>query len=87
MSDYREMTNIYKAKRTGQIDAKVVKPKGKKRKTDKPWCVVIDWGAPWRARKHYFTKEEDARKYSRKYDARYGPVKTTLLHNEVEVLQ
>lgn len=70
MSMYREEVNKYKAKRLGQTDAKVVAPKGKKKKVAKPWSVLISWGnednykwKPWRT---YFEKEHDARAYLRK---------------------
>lgn len=70
MSDYKEEVNKYKAKRLGVVDAKVVAPKGKKKKVDKPWSVLISWGnednykwKPWRT---FFEKEHDARAYLRK---------------------
>lgn len=70
MSEYREELNKYKAKRTGIVDAKVVAPKGKKKKVAKPWVVVTMWAddnhikwKPWRTE---FAKEHDARAYLRK---------------------
>lgn len=70
MSDYKDEVNKYKAKRIGQTDAKVVAPKGRKRKVDKPWVVWLksekerrfEW-EPW---KHEFAKEHDARAFLRK---------------------
>jgi hypothetical protein len=74
MSDYREEINKYKAKRTGQTDAKVVAPKGRKKKAPKPWAVLYTFffrglsskldAKPFR---HEFAKEEDAR---HEYDKR-----------------
>jgi hypothetical protein len=68
MSEYREEVNEYKAKRIGQVDAKVVAPKGRKKKVDKPWCVTITYHMfpKWRPRTHHFTKEHDARAFYRK---------------------
>lgn len=67
---YREEVNKYKAKRLGQTDAKVVAPKGKKRKVDKPWVVWIkvasDSQFKWKPWKHEFAKEHDARAFLRK---------------------
>lgn len=65
MGTYREETNEYKAKRAGIVDAKVVAPKGRKKRVEKPWTVWIKptidpkW-APW---KHEFQHEHDARNY------------------------
>jgi hypothetical protein len=68
MSDYKDELNKYKAKRTGIVDAKVVAPKGKKKKVDKPWCVVTVWGSfpQWGPSRAHFEKEHDARAYLRK---------------------
>jgi hypothetical protein len=72
MSDYREEVNKYKSKRLGQTDAKVVAPKGRKKKVDKPWCVVVftSWGnegnSEWKPWRNLFAKEHDARAYLRK---------------------
>ena len=68
MSDYREQVNTYKAKRTGQTDAKVVAPKGRKKKVDKPWCVVVTYTAftSWGPRRTEFQHEHDARAFMRK---------------------
>lgn len=70
MSMYREELNKYKAKRTGIVDAKVVAPKGKKKKVDKPWVVVVQWtdDSPikWSPIRSAFVKEHDARAYLRK---------------------
>jgi hypothetical protein len=69
---YREEVNKYKAKRIGQTDAKVVAPKGKKRKVHKPWCVVMVWNhtnsttSIWKPTRTEFEKEHDARAYLRK---------------------
>ena len=70
MTSYREEVNKYKAKRTGQTDAKVVAPKGRKKKVDKPWTVWLK-SAPesrfkWEPWKHEFAKEHDARAFLRK---------------------
>lgn len=70
MSMYREELNKYKAKRLGQTDAKVVAPKGRKKKVDKPWVVWLksDLGIAfkWEPWKHEFAKEHDARAFLRK---------------------
>jgi len=68
MSDYRERTNQYKAKLTGQVDAKVVAPKGRKKKVDKPWCVVVFYHRwpTWKPDRNEFQHEVDARWYLRK---------------------
>jgi hypothetical protein len=68
MSDYRERANEYKAKRIGQVDAKVVAPKGRKKKVDKPWCVTLTYQSfpQWKPWAHYFAKEHDARAFYRK---------------------
>ena len=65
MSDYRERANAYKAKRIGQVDAKVVAPKGRKKKVDKPWCVWVKFTIEpkWEPMKHEFQHEHDARAY------------------------
>lgn len=65
MSMYREVLNKYKAKRLGQTDAKVVAPKGKKKKVDKPWVVWVKFSvdAKWKPWKHEFQHEHDARAY------------------------
>lgn len=82
MSSYREEVNKYKAKRTGQTDAKVVAPKGKKKKVDKPWCVVTEYsdkfGFNWKPWRNYFEKEHDARAYLRK-ESNYGKWSTVWL--------
>ena len=86
MSDYRDEVSHYKAKRIGQVDAKVVAPKGRKKKVDKPWCVTLvskyfpQWG-PW---KHDFAKEHDARAfYRKKVSSNYYSV--TLEHDSVVI--
>ena len=68
MSEYRHEVSIYKAKRIGQTDAKVVAPKGRKKKVAKPWCVVVSYSAfpSWGPRRHEFQHEHDARAYLRK---------------------
>ena len=70
MSMYREEINKYKAKREGIVDAKVVAPKGRKKKVDKPWCVVTThehfFGIKWKPWRNYFKNEHDARSYLRK---------------------
>lgn len=67
MSMYREELNKYKAKRVGIVDAKVVAPKGRKKKVTKPWTVVIRWHYPsWSDTHYHFEKEHDARKYLHK---------------------
>lgn len=70
MSDYREEVSKYKAKVIGQVDAKVVAPKGRKKKVFKPWCVVTEYGSRlqfnWKPWRHYFEHEHDARNYLRK---------------------
>lgn len=70
MSDYKAESNKYKAKRTGQIDAKVVAPKGRKKKVDKPWCVVTHYDFTWartdKPYRNYFQHEHDARAFLRK---------------------
>lgn len=70
MSMYREEVNKYKAKRLGQTDAKVVAPKGKKKKVAKPWVVWFALGEgstlKWKPWKHEFAKEHDARSFLRK---------------------
>ena len=65
MSDYREELNKYKAKRTGVVDAKVVAPKGRKKKVDKPWVVWVKFSidSKWKPWKHEFQHEHDARAY------------------------
>lgn len=65
MSSYREEANKYKAKRAGIVDAKVVAPKGKKKKIDKPWVVWVKFivNPQWKPWKHEFAKEHDARAY------------------------
>jgi len=67
MSDYREGVNKYKAKREGIVDAKVVAPKGKKKKVNKPWVVWLALGEgstlKWKPWKHEFQHEHDARAY------------------------
>jgi hypothetical protein len=65
MSDYREGVNKYKAKREGIVDAKVVAPKGKKKKVAKPWVVWLKFSAhpQWKPWKHEFQHEHDARAY------------------------
>ena len=82
MSSYREEVNKYKAKRTGQTDAKVVAPKGTKKKVDKPWCVVTHYTrqdfSRWKPWRKYFEKEHDARAYLRK-ESNYGKWKTLWL--------
>ena len=70
MSDYRDEVNKYKAKRIGQTDAKVVAPKGRKKKVAKPWTVWLK-SAPearfkWEPWKHEFQHEHDARSFLRK---------------------
>lgn len=67
MSMYREEVNKYKAKRIGQTDAKVVAPKGLKKKVAKPWVVVVKWHySGWTPSNFKFAKEQDARSYLRK---------------------
>ena len=68
MSNYRDEVSIYKAKRIGQTDAKVVAPKGRKKKVDKPWCVVVAYeGFPsWGPTRTEFQHEHDARSFLRK---------------------
>ena len=63
MSDYREETNKYKAKRTGIVDAKVVAPKGKKKKVAKPWVVWVKYFPNWKPSQYKFQHEHDARTY------------------------
>lgn len=65
MSMYREEINKYKAKRIGQTDAKVVAPKGRKKKVDKPWVVWVKFSIDpkWKPWKHEFQHEHDARSY------------------------
>lgn len=65
MGTYREMANKYKAKREGIVDAKVVAPKGKKKKVAKPWVVWVKFSinSKWNPWKHEFAKEHDARAY------------------------
>lgn len=74
MSMYREELNKYKAKRIGQTDAKVVAPKGRKKKVAKPWVVWLKLSTSstfgvlreWKPWKHEFQHEHDARKFLRK---------------------
>lgn len=70
MSMYREELNKYKSKRIGQTDAKVVAPKGRKKKVAKPWCVVFIWNNQdlfkWKPTRTEFKNEHDARAYLRK---------------------
>lgn len=68
MSDYKEEANKYKAKRIGQIDAKVVAPVGRKPKVPKPWALVYIYNfkglsSRLNAKPHRreFAREEDAR--------------------------
>lgn len=68
MTSYREEVNKYKAKRTGQTDAKVVAPKGRKKKVDKPWTVIYVYNFKGlsnmlaaKPHRHEFAEEEDAR--------------------------
>ena len=65
MSDYRDEVSHYKAKRIGQTDAKVVAPKGRKKKVDKPWVVWVKFtvNPKWKPWKHEFQHEHDARAY------------------------
>ena len=71
MSDYRERTNQYKAKLIGQIDAKVVAPKGRKKQVAKPWCVVVAYPRwpTWGPNRNEFQHEHDARSFLRKEGA------------------
>ena len=76
MSMYREEVNKYKAKRLGQTDAKVVAPKGRKKKVDKPWVVWVQYTLPpfseWKPRANSFQHEHDARKFlNKRSDARW----------------
>ena len=68
MTSYREEINKYKAKRIGQTDAKVVAPKGKKKKVAKPWVVWVKFSVDksWKPWKHEFQHEHDARAYLEK---------------------
>ena len=86
MSMYREEANKYKSKRIGQTDAKVVAPKGRKKKVHKPWCVTIHWSATpsWGPSTYYFAKEEYARSYVRKYD-KWHSVKAVLSFEGKEI--
>ena len=67
---YREEINKYKAKKIGQTDAKVIAPKGKKKKVSKPWSVTTEWNNDtpfkWKPHTTHFEKEHDARAYLRK---------------------
>lgn len=66
MGHYGEEGVRYKAKLTGQLDARVVAPKGRKKKVAKPWCVALRYiGSSWspeRVYRSYYVREEDARK-------------------------
>jgi hypothetical protein len=68
MSDYRHEVSHYKAKVIGQVDAKVVAPKGRKKKVDKPWRVVVVYHSfpAWGPVRHEFQHEHDARSFLRK---------------------
>jgi hypothetical protein len=70
MTSYREEINKYKAKREGIVDAKVVAPKGRKKKVDKPWVVYIKYHTPLFSKYepyiNKFEHEHDARSYLRK---------------------
>ena len=66
MSDYREGVNKYKAKRTGQVDAKVVAPKGQRKRQPTPWAVVYSYsisiiGDNSKPYRREYVKEADAR--------------------------
>lgn len=88
MSDYREEVAKYKAKVIGQVDAKVVAPKGRKKKVDKPWCVVTEYGDTlgrnWKPWRNHFEKEHDARHYLRKQQG-WKHITVWLEHNGVRV--
>ena len=87
MSMYRDEVNKYKAKRIGQIDAKVVAPKGRKKNVEKPWCVVVQWDSfpSWGPMQNRFAKEHDARNYYRKQ--KQGSWKTCQLEFNGEVIE
>jgi len=91
MGTYREETNEYKAKRAGIVDAKVVAPKGRKKKVSKPWVVVMVWNHKsqqdlfkWAPTKTRFEKEHDARSYLRKQSL-YSWATVWLEHNGEKV--
>ena len=87
MSDYRERANAYKAKRIGQVDAKVVAPKGRKKKVDKPWCVTITYHCfpHWKPWAHHFAKEHDARAFYRKlHDNKWSSAVLTFNGERIE---
>ena len=68
MSSYREQSNEYKAKRAGIVDAKIIAPKGRKKKIEKPWVVWLKFSVnpAWKPWKHEFQHEHDARSFLRK---------------------
>lgn len=74
MSSYREQSNEYKAKRAGIVDAKIVAPKGRKKKLAKPWVVWIKFSinSAWKPWKHEFQHEHDARVYLAKMQRSYA---------------
>lgn len=71
MSMYREEVNKYKAKRIGQVDAKVSSVKNKQKKVVKPWAVYVQYNLPpfsaWKPRANKFAHEHDARKFLNKH--------------------
>lgn len=66
MTSYRAEITEYKAKRIGQVDAKVVAPKGRKKNVAKAWVLYFRYSVNgWRDDKPYkdaYQHEADARK-------------------------